>query len=126
MIYYLNGRFSSKYLENERTLIITLSDERGTKLLENLRYIIGEYKKHMTCISIVGTSSDPYEYKNILSTISNEGIKICIDANQEPSGISQENLRLADYVKYNGKTYIKDYSPFGDDDVWIDKDLTNN
>lgn len=102
-------------------MTIKISDETGTELLKNLPLIIKEYNKYISCICLTGDTKETTELVKIIQTIHKAGIKTCFSANVDTvESINNKILSELDYVYLKNKYYIKDYSPFGDIDVWID------
>lgn len=131
MIHYLNGIILRNELPEETVLIIALSDNEGGLLKQNLPEIMKDLGKQITCICFAGETSETHELLQILKAVHKAGLKTCMYTKY--TEMSQINLTLLDDLDYVGfgysKTYFgmhvknrtkKDYSPFGDTDVWID------
>ena len=121
MICYKSGIISYNLIPNETTLIISVSDDVGTPLQSNIRTIIKEYGKIITCICITDKTENRNELIQILKLIKDMKLKTCIDSRCE--SVSEINVNIINELNYiilNNKIMIKDYSPFGDIEDWIE------
>lgn len=119
MIKYANGFISKNILPNETVLRIILSNE-GQDLSSVFENILKEYSRYITCIELCGGEESMFEVADLLRSVKKSGLHTSwvTSLNNE----SQINKRLDDELDYLGlnATYMKkDYSPFGDEVVWI-------
>ena len=123
MIKYINGHFTENVFPEERALMITLVNNNGLDLEANLDTVFGSYKKYMTCIGfVVDEEIDQHDLINSCKRIHAAGLKTAFDTSlNEMSKINKLLLGELDYVRLNHKqAYIKDYSPFGDFEEWLE------
>ena len=116
MVQYANGIIT--YC-GEPTLTITLC-ENGRNLEETLQEILKEYKRYISCVCLKGSISDANALARIFQSIHEAGLKTCFMP--EAKGIEEINpmiLSELDYLKTKENTLRKEYSPFGDETVWI-------
>lgn len=136
MVKYLNGYINTFTVPDEQTLAINISAEEGQPLLKNLPIILDQYKKYITCLCLLGCDQDQHELTMVFKEAHKAGLKTCLYTGLEE--MSQLNLNLLkelDYVKLgrfdklrgplnnpntNQRMYMKDYSPFGDIEDWVD------
>ena len=121
MIHYMNGIISYNLIPKETTLIISLSDETGTPLQSNLLTIVKEYGKIISCICLTDRTENKNELVQILKIIKSMKLKTCLDSRCEDiSQINQNITSELNYLILNNKIMIKDYSPFGDIEDWVE------
>jgi len=111
-------------------------EDKGTPLLQNLPIILESYKKYISCLCLMGGDQDQYELIEICKQAHEAKLKTCLYTGyDEMSQLHQNLLKVLDYVKVghfdknkgplnksttNQRMYMKDYSPFGDAEVWSD------
>ena len=121
MIYYTNGIISYNLIPNETTLVISVSDNTGTPLQNNLHEIIKQYGKLVSCICLSDKTDNKKELVQILKTIKSMKLKVCVDSRcDDVSKLSQNIANELNYIILNNKIMIKDYSPFGDIEDWVE------
>lgn len=122
MLRYLNGKITQYAIPNETCLLIKISKiDEGTLLSNVFTDILKEYSKHITTICFLGGEEDQIELAELARTAKKAGLKTCLSTYlTEESQINLNLLNELDYLQLKTKTYRKEYSPFGDADVWID------
>lgn len=111
-------------------------EDRGQPLLQNLQTILETYGKHISCLCLMGGDQDQEELTEIFKTAHKAKLKTCLYTGyDEMSQISRKLLDQLDYIKTgrfdkakgplnspttNQRMYMKEYSPFGDAEVWSD------
>lgn len=121
MLKYLNGVILRQIIPDEVSLTITTSDNEGQGLLQNLPIIIKEYGKHISCLCLISESKENYELSEIFKQAHKAGLKTCLHTKLDDiSKINMNLLSNLDYVKLSDNLLMKDYSPFGDIEDWID------
>ena len=121
MIYYTGGLILSNIVPQEKTLTITISSESGIPLKENLPLILKEYTKYITCFCIIGDAYNQQGLTDIFESAHKAGLKTAFFT--EAEDVSQINLNIIkhlDFIKLKDQFLMKDYSPFGDVEDWID------
>lgn len=118
MLKYKNGVI--KRNNEDAVLKITIADE-GQPLLQNLPLILDMYHKYLTHIEIIGGENDPYELRNIFQAIHEKKIQtIWMTSLNDESEINRQLSEEIDFLYMNKKKYKREYSPFGDANVWIE------
>ena len=123
MIKYLNGFLNKGFAGGERALYINLSnDDSGQDLQGHLPEIINSYKKHVGCVCFIGKDQDQVELAEYCKIIHKNDIKTAVFFwLDDPSQIIKQLATELDYLRLvKGKTYKKDYCPFGDIIDWIE------
>lgn len=122
MLRYLNGLFLNNYIDNLRTLNITISDtESGQPLLENVELMADLYKRQIDGVCFIGGIEDQKELSRCCKIIHRYGLKTAFQTTlNEPSEINKSLVDELDYIKFKTRTMKKDYCPFGDIEDWID------
>lgn len=111
-------------------------EDKGQPLLEHLPIILQQYKKYITCLCLMGGDQDQFELLSVVKQAHDAGLKTCLYSGyDEMSQINRNLLDELDYLKLgkfdkekgplnsattNQKMFKKEYSPFGDEEVWID------
>jgi len=116
MVQYANGIIT---YGDEPTLTITLCED-GRNLEEALPEILKEYKRYVSRVCLKGNISDANMSARIFQSIHDAGLKTCFMP--EAKAIEEINpviLDELDYLKTKENTLRKEYSPFGDETVWI-------
>lgn len=117
MIRYANGII--KYnTRPDNTLVIHLS-ETGHDLFGNLNTIIELYKKHVSCICISGKTNEASELARLFEILHKEKFITCLEC-ADLAEINPSVFNHLDYAKVQKQLYQKEYSPFGDEYVWVE------
>lgn len=111
-------------------------EDRGQPLLENLPIILKQYAKYISCLCLMGGDQDQLELTEICKLAHEVKLKTCLYTGyDEMSQINKNLLAELDYIKLghydkekgplnvpttNQRMYMKDYSPFGDIEDWVD------
>ena len=111
-------------------------EDKGQPLLDHLPIMLSQYAKYISCVCLMGGDQDQHELILACRKIHEANLKTCLYTGLDE--MSQLNLRLLDELDYvklgrydqnlgplnspttNQRMYKKEYSPFGDDEVWID------
>ena len=121
MLRYLGGVFLYSLIKNEKTLTIFISDDEGTPLIENIPQIINEYNKSITCVCISDKTENKSELIQAIKMFQKARYKICLDScSEDIAKINPNYLAEVNYLILNKKLLMKDYSPFGDAEDWIE------
>ena len=124
MLKYLNGKIVKDAIPNETVLLIKLdrnNTDQAKPLSTDFQEIIKEYKKYISAICFIGGEEDHIELAELAKETKKNGLKVCLSTFlQEESQINLKLLNELDYLQLKTKMFKKDYSPFGDAEVWID------
>lgn len=121
MVKYLNGYISKNILPNETVLCITISEEEGQCLSTVFANIIKEYSRYITCIQLCGCENSMLEIADIFKIAKKSGLHTSwVTTFKDESQVNKILNNELDYLQLNTKYKKKDYSPFGDEILWID------
>lgn len=122
MLKYLNGKITEYAIPNERVLLIKISrNELGQLLSPVMEEILNQYRKQITVICFIGGEDDQTELIGLLKMCRKAGLKTCMSTYlKDENKLVQPLKSELDYLQLGSKTYKKDYSPFGDAEIWID------
>ena len=110
--------------------------EEGKPLLKDIPLILETYKKYISCLCLVGGDHEQAELTEVFRLAHSLKLKTCLYSGyEEMSPLSQNLLKELNYLKLgrldkakgslssvgtNLRMYMKDYSPFGDAEDWVD------
>lgn len=122
MLKYLNGKITKEAIINEITLLIKISrNDEGQPLSNVFDNVMKEYGKFATVVCFIGGEEDQLELTELMKKVKKSGLKTGLSTYlTEESQLNLNLLNELDYLQLMKKLYKKDYSPFGDADVWIE------
>lgn len=122
MLKYLNGKITEYAIPNEQVLLIKISrNDDGQLLSPVMEEILNQYRKHISVICFIGGEDDQIEMTEILKMCRKRGLKTGLSTwMKDENKLIQPLKNELDYLQLGTKIYKKDYSPFGDAEIWID------
>lgn len=122
MLKYINGKITKEAIENETTLLIKISrNDLGQPLSSMFDEIMKEYSKFVTTVCFIGGEDDQIELTELLKKVKKNGLKTGLSTYlTEESQINMNLLNELDFLQLKTRLLKKDYSPFGDAEVWIE------